>query len=178
MLNTLLPITARPSALSQLSRDVDRLFEMTLGTNSPTTNAWPGLNAWQDDDCYVVEAEVPGFGIDDIQVDVNENAITIRGQRERSTPSGASTIRSERSVTRFERTFRFPSAIEHEQIDASLNNGVLQVRAPLAESARPKRIEIRQGETKRIGSSSRNALPGSAPQTEPESQPAESTTQA
>lgn len=168
MLNTLLPINARPSALNQISRDVDRLFEMTMGLTPRTGQSWPGINAWQDGDDYVLEAEVPGYGIDDIQIDVNQNTITIRGQRERSTPADAITIRTERSVSRFERTFRFPAAIDHDQIDASLSNGVLQVRVPISESARPKRIEIRQGETKRIENKKQNALPDGSNGRQPE----------
>lgn len=166
MFNTLLPISARPVSLGQLARDVDRLFEMTSRVapsfNQGTHAAWPGLNAWQDGSDFIVEAEIPGFSIDDIQVDVSEDTITVRGQREQHTPEGATTLRRERSVSRFERSLRLPAPIDAEGVDASLTNGVLQIRMPIAQSARPRRVQIKAGQQGQIGSasSSRGALPG------------------
>lgn len=171
MFNTLLPISARPVSLGQLAHDVDRLFEMTnrMGSvfgESPRA-AWPGLNAWQDGSDFFVEAEIPGFSIDDIQVDISEDTISIRGQREQHTPEGATTLRRERSVSRFERSLRLPAPIDADGVDASLTNGVLQVRLPIAQAARPRRVQIKAGQQGQIGQASRGALPGK-PETQSE----------
>lgn len=176
MLNTLLPISARPASLGQLARDVDRLFEMT-GRMNPTLSegarpAWPGLNAWQDGEGFVVEAEIPGFGIEDIEVDVSDDTIRIRGQREQRTPEDANVIRRERSVTSFERSLRLPTPVEHDGVEATLTNGVLQVRMPIAQSARPRRIQINAGTPAAFTGRSSTALPGNTEQAQSEHHPA------
>lgn len=165
MLDTIFPISSRPASLGQLALDVDRLFEMTSRMGSMLSSQgrmeWPGLNAWQDGDEIVVESEIPGFTIDDIEVDVSDDTVIIRGQREQHTPEGASTIRRERSTTRFERSLRLPSPVEHDQAQATLTNGVLQVRMPIAQSARPRRIAVKVGSQARIERKEQGALPGS-----------------
>lgn len=149
MLNTLL----RDSTMDRLSREMDRLFGMTSSLFDPgliptsatrsATQRWPGVNVWRDGDQLVAEAELPGFRLEDIEVLATEDSLTIRGQRRVHQPEGATPLRLERSMNSFERTLRMPLQIDADKANASLENGVLRVTLPVAESARPKRISVK-----------------------------------
>ncbi len=135
-------------SFGSLFRDMDRLFDMTTAPKSSLLGSasrakWPGLNVWRDDDQMVAEAEIPGFRMEDIEVLAGEDSVTIRGHRSESTPEGATPLRIERSVSSFERSFRTPVQIDPDAVEATLENGVLRVMLPIAESARPRRVQIK-----------------------------------
>jgi HSP20 family protein len=147
MLSTMFPMTFRNPVFDRLSEEMDRLFEATTSMLQPlaqeSATAWPGLNIWRQGDSIVAEAEVPGFRMDDVEVLAGESGLTIRGERPDQTPKGATPLRVERGVHRFERTVSLPVEIDAERVEATLNNGVLRVTLPIAESALPRRIEVK-----------------------------------
>ena len=157
-----LPSTIRNSTFDQLSREVDRMFEAASGLMgsrpSQGAGAWPSLNLWREQDALFAEAEIPGFRMEDIEVLATERALLIRGQRSTNKPENATPIRLERTTNRFERTLRMPVEIDSDAVEATLTNGVLRIRMPLGETARPRRVEI-----KAIGSGpAKGALPAGA----------------
>lgn len=153
------------ATFDQLARDMDRLFDAmatrpSLMTNAASSRVWPSMNVWRDADNIFAEAEIPGFRMEDIEVLATEQTLTLRGRRELSTPDNATPMRLERSVSEFERTLRLPVEIDPDHVQASLTNGVLRVSMPIAEAARPKRVQIQTLEA----TPGREALTAAAPE--------------
>lgn len=104
----------------------------------------PAVNLWEDDNHLYAEAEVPGLKLDDLEITLMGNELTIKGTRqEDAAEEGVSYHRRERSHRSFSRVVRLPSDIDAEKISARLENGVLTVTIPKAETARPRKIEIK-----------------------------------
>lgn len=171
MLGTIL----RNSVFDDLSHDMDRLFGAVNGPARPALAApgtgihaaWPGMNVWRDGERIVAEAEIPGYRIDDIEVMVSSDGLTIRGQRESTAHSDRATpLRVERSINRFERSLTLPVEVDADGVTASLSDGVLRVEMPVAATARSRRVQVRA-----LGSGqTRSALPSGterAPEPEP-----------
>jgi len=133
-----------PDLVGSLPSEMDRLFNMVGGSaaGEPRGGAWPGLNVWRSTEDLVVETEIPGFRREDIEVLATEDTLTIRGRREPTAPEGATALRIERSVNRFERSVRLPVVVDPNGVTATVTDGVLRVALPIGEAARPRRIEV------------------------------------
>lgn len=106
----------------------------------------PRVDIYSQNDQLVIECELPGMKKDDIQVDVEENRLTISGERRKEKEVSAEEreyYRNERQWAQFERSFTLPSSIDTEHVDAEYEDGVLRVTMPKTEDARKKRIEIK-----------------------------------
>ena len=99
-----------------------------------------GINVREADDAYVLSALVPGLKSDELNIQVLEDVVRIQGEYKldesnylvRELPNGS-----------FTRTLRLPAAIEADHVEADITDGVLTLRLPKAESARPKQIKIK-----------------------------------
>lgn len=112
---------------------------------SGTPAMFPPLNIWHDDKAVHVEAELPGFRQEDIDVTVQNDELTIRGKREISEVTKDSTvIRRERAAGEFERTIRLPFPVESERATASFTNGVLSLSLPKPAEIQPRKIRVTQ----------------------------------
>lgn len=105
----------------------------------------PALNLWEDEGRFYAEAELPGFSIEDLELSVVGNVLTIKGARGGQDPKEGVWLRRERFAGPFSRTIEFSSPIDPDKVEASLKNGVLLVTLPKAETARPRKIEIKAG---------------------------------
>jgi HSP20 family protein len=105
--------------------------------------AFPALNVWEDGDNFMVEAELPGLGLGDVEVLVVGNELTIKGERKIEKKEGVSYHRQERGTGSFSRLLRLPVMIDAGKVEASFKDGVLTVRLPKAEAAKPRRIEVK-----------------------------------
>lgn len=103
---------------------------------------FPALNVWEDGDTLYAEAEVPGVKSEDIEVSVVGSDLTIRGHRGPQTQEGVSYHRQERPVGEFTRVLRLPAEVDSSKVEASLSNGVLLIKLPKAEAAKPKKIKV------------------------------------
>ena len=112
------------------------------GFEPAVTCGAPPVNAWVTDDAVLVEAELPGFSLDKIELTLVGRDLTISGQREESDPADAEVLRRERPMGSFVRTLRLPVDIENEGMRATLQHGVLRVHLPRAQANRPRRIEV------------------------------------
>jgi HSP20 family protein len=121
---------------------MNRLFD---GYESGTAmSRFPALNVWGNGENVIVTAELPGLEIEDLDISVLSNQLTIKGDRKGDKPADdAVSHRCERPVGEFVRTVRLPFAVENDQVTAKYENGVLTVVMPRHESTRPKRIEIK-----------------------------------
>ena len=138
MMNTLFP-SPFDANLVRLAREMDRAF----GARLRTERTLPALNAWTTEDGFVVEAEIPGCRIEDVEVYAEGDTLTLRAERTSETPEGVKALRTERTARRFDRTLRLPAEIDPDRVGATLNDGVLRFALPLAEHAKPRRIEVR-----------------------------------
>ncbi len=88
-------------------------------------------------------AEVPGVTPEDVRISLENNLLTIRGEKKQQAEEQSERVhRYERSYGAFERTFALPSTVDHDRIQASYQNGILTVSVPKAERARPREIPV------------------------------------
>ena len=103
----------------------------------------PPVDIFERGDDLVIRAEVAGIDKDDIDIDVENNVLTIRGERKRESEfDEESAYRLERTFGSFLRSFSLPKTVDSTNIGASYSNGVLEVILPKAPEAKPRKIEI------------------------------------
>jgi HSP20 family protein len=129
----------------QSAGDVNRLLE-SFFDDAPTQRRYgtryPGINAWEDTDSAWIEAELPGLTMNDIELTVQDNQLTLSGQRKLQAPQNATWYRRERSEGSFTRTFTLPWEIDANKVEAKLKDGVLTVHLPKAEAAKPRKVKV------------------------------------
>ena len=106
----------------------------------------PALDISERKDAYVVTVEVPGVNPDDLDITLEDGLLTIQGERQFTQESTEQQFhRVERRYGSFRRSITLPSRVQADSIEASFENGVLQIVVPKAEEAKPKRIQVRPG---------------------------------
>jgi HSP20 family protein len=110
------------------------------------TAEFPPVNVWRGEDGIVVTAEVPGVRLDDMDLSVHQNTLTIKGKREvQAQEPDVSFHRRERLYGPFGRTIALPFPVDSERVTASSENGVLTIVLPRPESDKPRKIHISRG---------------------------------
>ena len=119
----------------------------TQQQGSATATAWaPALDISERKDAYLVTVELPGVEADDLKVTLEDGLLTIQGERHFAHDSSEQQFhRVERRYGAFRRSITLPAQVQAELIEASFENGVLQIVVPKAEEAKPKRIQVRPG---------------------------------
>ncbi|GAA5211844.1 Hsp20/alpha crystallin family protein [Microbacterium kyungheense] len=123
-------------------RELDRLAQQMLGSDG--TLARPAvmpLDAWRDEDTFHVEFDLPGVDPESIDLDVERNVVTVRAERPHRA-SDAELIAAERPRGIFSRQLVLGDNLDTEHISASYDAGVLALRIPVAEQAKPRRIPV------------------------------------
>ncbi len=124
-------------------REMGELLDSVFNGHESRSRAFPALNIWEDGDHLFAEAELPGMGMDDIELFVVGSELTIKGQRKAMDDQNANYHRRERGVGEFCRTVTLPVEIDANKVEATLKNGVLTISLPKAEAARPRKISVR-----------------------------------
>ena len=121
-------------------RELDRLAQQVLGTAARPA-AMP-MDAWQEDQEFVAAFDLPGVNLDSVDLDVERNVLTVRA--ERPDPAGKDTelIASERPRGVFSRQLILGDTLDAENVKATYDGGVLTLRIPVIEKAKPRKIEI------------------------------------
>jgi len=152
--------------LMQMREEMDRMFNQFLrrGEGEEATLAqglWaPPVDIYETDDAFMLKAELPGFTKEDVSIEIHENRLIIRGERKRETEAKEDQYhRLERAYGRFERAFWLPTTVDAEHIQATFNNGVLELRLPKSPAAKPKQIPITEAE-ETTGNGRRRAAAG------------------
>jgi HSP20 family protein len=115
------------------------------GTGLADAPVWtPLVDIEETDDAWIVEAELPGVGRDDVSVEVREPELVITGEIKERERRGILRRRA-RPTGRFEYRVTLPGPIDSEGVEATMADGVLTVRVPRPEQARPHRIEVANG---------------------------------
>ena len=126
------------------------------GSDRAATTAWaPALDISERKDAYLVTVELPGVEADDLDITLEDGLLTIQGERQFTSESSEQQFhRVERRYGAFRRSITLPAQVQAEQIEASFDNGVLQIVVPKMEEATPKRIQVRPGRAEVLAASS------------------------
>ena len=146
------PLTRSPrrtSPLRSLQGEVNRLFESvfpgTMEANGASSSAvWsPRVDLMEADDHYQIYVDLPGVATADVSITVEDNELTIRGERQGGSQAQADhVVRMERTFGAFYRSIRLPRAVDENKTNATFSDGVLTVTLPKTEKSRPKKIKI------------------------------------
>ncbi len=140
------PWGAMGSELNRLQGELERVFgRMGLSeSRRPVGAVYPALNVWEDGDHLFVEAELPGFELEDLEIFVSgENHLSMKGERKQPNQEGASWHRRERGFGAFSRTIELPSDVDADKVTANLKAGILTITLPKKEEVKPRRIEVK-----------------------------------
>lgn len=124
-------------------RELDRLTQQVFGTPARPT-AMP-MDAWRAGDEFIVEFELPGVDPASIDLDVEERVLTIRAERKGTVGDDTEMLAAERPRGNFSRQLMLDETLDTGKVEASYDAGVLTVRIPIAEKAKPRKIEIMNG---------------------------------
>ncbi|MBQ1092570.1 MULTISPECIES: Hsp20/alpha crystallin family protein [Streptomyces] len=124
-------------------REFDRLAQQVLGSATrPTAMA---MDAYRSGDDFIVHFDLPGIDPETIELDIERNVLNVRAERRNPAPEGAEMIAAERPTGTFTRQLFLGDTLDTERVDASYDAGVLTLRIPVAEAAKPRRIQITGG---------------------------------
>jgi len=104
--------------------------------------SFPPVNVWEDQEKLYVEAELPGLNQDNLEILVEGDQLTVRGERKPATDEGR-WHRQERAFGRFQRTLTLPVAVDADKVEARLEQGVLTLTLPKSEAAKPRKIAVK-----------------------------------
>ncbi|CAN5365904.1 Hsp20/alpha crystallin family protein [soil metagenome] len=131
--------------LATLQRDVSELINREAGARR-VGNLVPPIDAYRTDEGLVVLVELPGMGPDQVDVSVQDGILTLSGERPVPADVEAEAwVRRERATGAFERSFSLPEDTRPDQIQASFDNGVLELKIPHPPEQRPHKVQIGLG---------------------------------
>ena len=124
-------------------REFDRLTQQVLGSGSGTTSrpAFMPMDAWREGDSFVLEFDLPGIHPDSLDIDVERNVLTIKAERP-ARNGDWEFLASERPKGHFSRQLVLGDNLDLENVAASYEAGVLRLRVPVAERAKPRKISV------------------------------------
>jgi HSP20 family protein len=135
--------------LLSIRDDMNRMFNELFGRTEGQEGTWlsgawtPPVDIHETDDALILKAELPGFSKNDVNVELKDNTLTLKGQRqEEKEVKDEQYHRRERSYGSFQRTFMLPATVDGEKVTANYKDGILELRLPKRETAKPKRITI------------------------------------
>ncbi|MFI2034520.1 Hsp20/alpha crystallin family protein [Streptomyces bottropensis] len=124
-------------------RELDQLVEGVWGTAARP--AGMPMDAWREGDTFFVELDLPGVNPESIDLDVERNVLTVKAERKPTYGEDTDTVITERPAGTFSRQLFLGETLDTERIEASYEAGVLKLRIPVAEQAKPRKIAISGG---------------------------------
>src|SRR2546421_4239942 len=124
------------------SSEINRLFNTLFDENQ--SNRWiPPMDLVESDDHFVLTADLPGLGEDDVAIEIRDNTLTISGERKSRYEQGErGWYRVERATGRFSRSLSLPEGVNADAVTAEFDKGVLEVTIPKPDQRKPRRVEI------------------------------------
>lgn len=136
---TLWPSTSLWRDMSRLQREMSHLLG---GTSTPITS-FPAMNLYAGDEGVILTAELPGVELDDLDITVLGDTLTLSGSRNvEDIEEDIKYHRRERGQGEFTRTVELPFTVDSEHVEAKFNNGVLHVMLPRVEEEKPRKITV------------------------------------
>ncbi len=131
-----------------IRREIDRLFDDTLGAGSVARSAWvPTVDVRESHDGYDFELELPGVDQSQVEVTADQGVLTVRGEKQQRVEREDEESRlhvTERSFGSFMRAFQLPQGVNEEDIRAEFDRGLLRIRVPKSSRPEPRRIRIHE----------------------------------
>jgi HSP20 family protein len=128
---------------NQLHNEVNRIFER-YDSSRQEPAAFPPLNLWENENGFQLDAELPGVEMAELEITVTgPNQLTLKGQRKAVELKDSAAHRQERAFGSFVRTVTLPTAIDADNVEARLENGILKLTLPKHEMAKPRKIAIK-----------------------------------
>lgn len=133
--------------LAALQNEMSRWMGQVPGATTPgngQSSTWlPPVDVWETENELVLSLDLPGIPEDGIAVELDDNVLTVSGQRERTAEHSSERFyRFERRFGTFSRSITLPQGVREDAIKADYRNGVLEIRVPKPEEQKPKRIQI------------------------------------
>ncbi len=124
-------------------RELDRFAQQVLGT--PARPAAMPIDAYRQNEAFVVELDLPGVDAGSIDLTVEKNVLTIHAERRRAVGDDTELVVGERPHGTFSRQLFLGESLDADQLSANYADGVLTLRVPVAERAKPRRVEVDTG---------------------------------
>lgn len=137
--------------VSTLQDEVERAFRQVFGGGqqvaaTPAGAFSPALDVEESVDGFTLHVELPGVAADEVEVSLEENVLTIAGERRFYSDKDADAFRRlERQFGRFYRAVRLPDRVDGNRVEATYRDGLLTIAVPKAEDAKPRRIQVTSG---------------------------------
>lgn len=128
-------------------RDLDRLTSAMLGTNARPV-AMP-MDAYREGETFVVHLDLPGVDADSIDLTVEQNVLTVHAERKSPADSNVERVVAERNYGTFSRQLFLGETLDAERLTADYEAGVLTLTIPIAEQAKPRKIQVTGGKDRR-----------------------------
>lgn len=155
------PVRNLPMPIQELATEmehmVDRLFQKpganydSNSCNSQELSYAPCMDVSENETAYSIELDLPGVKVEDVKIEIHEDRLSISGTRKTIAKSeGTQFHRDERGFGPFRRTLVLPKSVDVEQVEATYNDGVLQVSVPKIAKAQPRTILIKTNSTNTV----------------------------
>ena len=144
--------------------EMNRLFNTLFAEPQERAQRWmPAMDLVEADDHFVLKADLPGLAEGDVAIEIQDNALTISGERKAEHESRErGWYRVERNFGRFSRSLTLPEGIDPDAVAATFDKGVLSVRIPKPEQRKPRRVQIQAGAAGGNGNGQQPAVEGTA----------------
>jgi HSP20 family protein len=128
--------------LDAMERRMRRLFDEA----GVEVASLPNADVYETEDAFVIELEAPGFDEKELEIEVTDHTLTVKGERTEEKKEEKQSVQfRERLESRFERRFALPADVDTAKVTATFGKGVLEIRAGRAKEAKPKKIGIKAG---------------------------------
>jgi HSP20 family protein len=138
------PFVDTQHEINRLQNEMTRWLGRNGNNASVSSRSYPPMNMWEDGDGFVVEAEMPGMDLDNIEIFVDGgDQLTVKGERKSPLHETGTWHRQERGFGSFKRTITLPADVDSERVEAVLKNGVLTISLPKPEEVKPRKIKVK-----------------------------------
>jgi HSP20 family protein len=133
-----------PIMHGSLNTELDRMFDWALGSDRPHTHrTGPALDVVQEEQRYVVRADLPGLGRDEVEITFQDGVLTIKGEKKQDErPENHRLHLQERFHGSFARNLRLPERVDTDKIEATMKDGVLELVLPFVPEVQPRKIVV------------------------------------
>ena len=133
--------------LTNLREEINRLFDVPFGDIARESEffGWaPAVDVYEDKDCMVVKAELPGMKKEDIEISLHQGSLIISGERKlESEEKAGESSRAERFFGRFQRSLELPKPVDPNNVTATYKDGILTVKLSKTEESKPRQITVK-----------------------------------
>jgi HSP20 family protein len=130
-------------SLNEVQHEMNRIFDR-WGNQPYSLVESPAVNLWEEENALYLEAELPGLDLQDLEIFVTgHNQLTLKGERKAPVAEKAVPHRQERWFGNFTRTLTLPFPVDENNVEARFENGILKLKMPKHEAAKPRKIAIK-----------------------------------